>query len=1078
MLDPLHRRLCRLLVVALALAPAILAQSRAQHYALILEDSPVSGRFASRIAIRSEPARGYRQQIEARQRTLRRELAARRIQVVGSVSTLLNAIFVIAPATRLNELKSLPGVKGVVAERRYRVNLNRATQLVHAPGAWIALGGTQNAGLGMKIAILDNGIDQTHPAFQDDSLKPPAGYPICSIAYPNGVEANLPDCGAFTNNKVIVARSYVPLLAAGSDPGNPAADSRPDDYLPRDHSGHGTAVASAAAAVLNTGPSGLTFNGVAPKAFLGNYKIFGSPQINDFATDSTVILALEDALNDRMDIASLSLGAPATGGPLDSGAICGNPDGVPCDLIPQAVESAVRAGMVVVIAAGNDGGGASSYRGPALGSIETPGDSPSAITVGSSTSSHFLVEGVEVPGAPLELQHIAGWFGDGPFVSGAVAGSLVDVKEVGDGWACRPLPAESLLGAFALIERGGSCSFADKVNNAQNAGAAGVIFYLANDSGLFSPGGLSDTTIPSILISNRDAMALRSYLKANPGHTVVMDPVAIEQTKDAFNVLSLYSSLGPTTGDNALKPELVATGGSDQYFTDIYLATQSYDPLGELYSANRYSAGSGTSFATPLVAGAAALVKQVHPNYTPAQIKSALVNSADQDVISNELGDPVGVQSAGAGKLDAGSAIQATVTANPAGISFGRVTSLPDTRSFDLTNAGSSSVKLSLVVIPAGVAALDQSSLTLAEGETATVHLTLTGSLPPAGSYSGFVFVSGGAAMLRIPYLFLVGSGVVDNMILLAYPSDTTAGLDAGPIAIKLVDSNGVPVSGARVNFASSAGAKLQSSHMVTDRNGVAGTEAFLGSTPGDYNFTVSAGRMSLNFLATALRQPALAPGGVANAASFESGKPVAPGSYISLFGTDLSQTTASASTARLPLVMDHVTVSFDVPSAGLSLPGHMIFVSPNQVNVQVPWELEGQTSAQVKVTVGDGFGVSYGNVVTIPLASYAPALFDISEGAQRGQEIQLYANGLGPVNNQPASGEPATAAPLSTCKSTPEVNIGGESVSVDSCGLTAGHAGLYRVNVVVPSGLTPGPHPVTVSVGGVTSKASAIQIR
>src|ERR1019366_7700871 len=74
-----------------------------------------------------------------------------------------------------------------------------------------------------------------------------------------------------------------------------------------------------------------------------------------------------------------------------------------------------------------------------------------------------------------------------------------------------------------------------------------------------------------------------------------------------------------------------------------------------------------------------------------------------------------------------------------------------------------------------------------------------------------------------------------------------------------------------------------------------------------------------------------------------------------------------------LPLTLDGVTVSFDVPSSKISVPGHLTFVSPGQVNVQVPWELQGQTSAQVKVTL---YGYSYGNVVTVPLADTAPQFF------------------------------------------------------------------------------------------------------
>ncbi|MBZ5608754.1 MAG: S8 family serine peptidase [Acidobacteriia bacterium] len=1089
------------LLLALAGPSAVLAQSRPRHYTLILEDPPVAERFASTGRAPSLDARSYRQQIEARQQSLKDTLATRRIQITGSASALLNAIFVTAPKDRLDELKNLPGVKGVIAGRRYHLNLNRATTLIDAPAAWNALGGLQNTGTGIKIAMLDTGIDQTHPAFQDSSLHAPAGFPICKTAYPNGAEADIPNCAAFTNNKVIVARSYVPLDAAGSDPRNPAVDSTPDDYSPRDRSGHGTGTASAAAGVSNTGPTGLSFNGVAPKAFLGNYKIFGSPEVNDFAGDDAIIVALEDALHDGMDVASLSLGGPAFTGPLDTGAACGIPAGVPCDAVAVAVENAVKAGMVVVVAAGNDGDGASSYNAPTLNSIESPGDAPSAITVGSTTNSHFMVEGVEVPGSnvPSGLQQIQGALGDGPFPFGATAAPLVDVSQLGDnGLACSALPAGSLNGAFALIERG-SCNFSDKVVNAQNAGATGVIFYMADASAISGPGGLGATNVPAIMISNSAGVALKSFIDANAGHTAVIDPTAFEQNKSAFNLLSFFSSLGPSTGDNAIKPDLVAVGGSEDFFTDIYLATQSYDPLGDLYSVTRYNAGSGTSFATPLVSGAAALVKERHPDFSPEQIKSALVNTASQDVTSDEQGDATGIQSLGAGKLDVGAAIQTALTASPAVISFGVPVSLPVTKQFQITNSGSSSVSVSLVITPAISAggasvALDQQSLTLARGAAANVNLTLSGAMPSAGAYSGFVTIQGGASTLRVPYQFLVGSAAVANLIVLSSPSDTTVGQDAGPIAVKLVDSNGVPVSGATVTFTVTGDASLQDVQRVTDNYGIASAEAFLGSQPGNYDFSARFGRMSFAMAATALPQPVIAQNGVLDAAGLAIGKPVAPGSYVSIFGANLANSTASATADILPLAIDFATVSFDVPSAQLSLPGHLVYASANQVNVQVPWELEGQSSVQVKVTVGSGFGISFGKVVTVPLADYAPAFFEIGAGqvaaldaqskvigasnpARRGQTVQLFANGLGPVDNQPASGDPATSS-SSTCKSQATVAIGTQQIAPAFCGLAPDFAGLYQINATVPSSLAPGTYPVTITIAGHTSKASNIAVQ
>src|ERR1019366_3128589 len=163
---------------------------------------------------------------------------------------------------------------------------------------------------------------------------------------------------------------------AGSNPANPAPDSQPDDFSARDREGHGSAVAAVAAAVQNSAGT-VPFSGMAPKAYLGSYKISGSPGVNNGAPESVIIQALNDAVNDGMDVINFSSGASAFSGATDV-TQCGNTGQAHCDPLANAFEVAAKSGVVIVVAAGNDGSdGYNLY----YNSITSPGTAPSVITV-------------------------------------------------------------------------------------------------------------------------------------------------------------------------------------------------------------------------------------------------------------------------------------------------------------------------------------------------------------------------------------------------------------------------------------------------------------------------------------------------------------------------------------------------------------------------------------------------------------------------------------------------------------------------------------------------------------------------
>jgi minor extracellular serine protease Vpr len=291
-----------------------------------------------------------------------------------------------------------------------------------------------------------------------------------------------------------------------------------------------------------------------------------------------------------------------------------------------------------------------------------------------------------------------------------------------------------------------------------------------------------------------------------------------------------------------------------------------------------------------------------------------------------------------------------------------------------------------------------------------------------------------------------------------------------------------VPVPNAPVTWTvASGGGSLQFQDALTNQDGLAGAEPVLGAAPGVNDYFAIAGGLSTDFLATGLAQPTIPANGAVDAASFVKGRAVAPGSYVAIFGSNLALGTQINGTVNLPVSLGPVSVSFDTATA--SVAGHLAFVTPGQVNVQVPWEMQGQTSAQMKVTVQDAAG----NLYTLPVAAYSPGIFAImdengnvvsaSNPARQGHNITIYCNGLGPVTNQPASGDPSPSNPLARTVAQPTVSLGSQNAVVLFSGLTPTTVGLYQINATVPN-VGAGMKTIGISIGGVNSPVSNIVVQ
>jgi subtilisin family serine protease len=710
-------------------------------------------------------------------------------RILSAVHNVANALIIEIPDARAAALASAPGVLAVHPVRLFEMSLDHALPLHHVPDAWTQAG-FANAGAGIRIGIIDTGIEISHAGFNDAGFTAPPGFPMADVA------ADL----AFTNNKVIVARSYASLFTA-SDP-DPSA---------RDHVGHGTGTAMAAAGVSNTSVL-TTITGVAPQAYLGVYKVFGTPGVNDNASEAAIITALDDAVNDGMNIINMSLGYNVA-------------SNVSFDPFVKAVEAASSVGVIVVASAGNNG--------PDPGTVSSPATAPHAIAAGASSNDRVYAGSVQT--GALLLTSLPGG-GLNSFTP--LSGPLTDVSTLdSSGLACDALPAGALQGAIVLISRG-SCTFATKLNNAQASGAVAAVIYDNVPGEALVLMGVGAAPLPGAFVSNADGLTLKAQAAAAPPATVQFyAPIHVDPQR-----LASFSATGPNI-NYSVKPDLVAVGES------LYTAAETVDSAGLLYNPSGYTTADGTSFAAPLVSGAAAIVEAARPGLTSDEYRSLLIDTADTAYLSP--GIPSRVQQSGGGFLNVLSALNATAVASPVSLSF---TVSPSETSAGLTlvisNVGSSTDTFQLSATAhdpgAPVPQLPTTAAQIQPGASLSIPVQFSAAGLPAGQYEGFLVIQGASASVptRVPYWIGVGSGTPAYVTVLLPSTGAKAGSSVVQAAIfHITDSAGLPVSLAL--SASSGGLPVTGAPTATVVSGgghVTGITPLASPYPGDYVLSVTLG--------------------------------------------------------------------------------------------------------------------------------------------------------------------------------------------------------------------------------------------
>lgn len=565
---------------------------------------------ARRLDPTSNDSQAYLAYLSGKQGELLRGMSlafGRSVEVVHQYKNVLNAVAVRISHEEALKAFNLPGVIAVYPDEVRQLETDAGPILIGAPSIWTGdtLDGSATYGEGIIIGVIDTGINHAHPSFADSGKD---GYnhtnPYGAGNYV-GVCATDPAYADFCSDKLIGAYDLTTPYSGG----------------PEDENGHGSHTASTAGGnfvdvEFDDGVGGtftVPIQGVAPHANLIAYRV---------CTDSggcqgtATIASVDHAIPDMVDVLNYSISGTD------------DPWNDPVDL---AFLDAFTAGIFVSASAGNDGPDPSTVAKTA----------PWNASVAGTTHNRIEAHMVDMRTDSGTLTGLAGLEGTGPLLTEDLSKPIIyggDVDAANfdgcDAWVGTPFT-----GLIGLVQRG-SCTFAIKVNNLAAAGAVAALVYNNISGPPIVMGGLESTTIPSLMISLSDGLDVVALISGdNTASATLYAALGFAYGDDWGDYMYDFSSRGPSQWE-LVKPDY----GAPAVNVLAAVAASGGNPV-------QYDFYSGTSMAAPHGSGSAALLMDLHPDWSPAAVKSAIATTAFQGVTDTD-GTPADPFDIGSGRIN------------------------------------------------------------------------------------------------------------------------------------------------------------------------------------------------------------------------------------------------------------------------------------------------------------------------------------------------------------------------------------------------------------------------------------------